>query len=291
LKKNSTDQILSLIGLAGLIGLGILVSSCEFKSYRFTYQGGKSIAKSLDYSAELEGKEVGSPGPGLYRTKVQARLWVTGSYDSTKSQWDYKFSMDSLAFVSSERAQDEDKYMQGRLRKYHSRLLLTKTGQILFLDEEPQLPPVEFSPLNFGRFIIYGLPAFPDAPIKKGECWESQQSLLDKFHPESRLHRRYCFLSLQETAYGRIAHFDMTLATRLEEDLKAPKTDTASLKGKGKFVFNLDGGYPISTQIEVEGDFLTPEGVGSNSPDSLPKPPMALHLSLSLNLKFSPSQQ
>ena len=253
--------------------------SCDFKSYRAAYRFDPGVGYTIHYSAELKGKADGSWGRSPYTATAKAVFTVKGSSDSSKGQDELNLTVDSLAFQSSERATNEDSYMAGRLRKYRARITMTRTGLILALEEEPGLPPVEFSPLNFGRMLLYGLASFPDSDIRPGAHWESRQPLLDKFHPESQLLRKFRLLTVRETAQGHVATVEVVIDAVLEEGLG----DT--LTGKGEVEFNLDKGRPVSAELKVEGSYLSrrPE----KGQDSIPAEALSLRLQESLRLRFS----
>jgi hypothetical protein len=154
--------------------------------------------------------------------------------------------------------------MTGRLRKYRSKLAFSRTGLVLALEEEPGMPPVEFSPLNFGRFLAYVLPAFPDAPIRQGSRWEIVQPLLDKFHPDSRVIKRFTLSAIRETAEGDLATCLVEVEAYLDEELGerekggAEAAKKPTLTGSGQIVFNLAKGRPVSADMDLEGRFLSP---------------------------------
>jgi hypothetical protein len=205
--------------------------------------------------------------------------------NSTKGQLVLRLTIDSLGFRSSERAQGEDAYMVGRLRKYRAHLLVTRSGQVLSLEEEPHLPPVDFSPLNFGRLFLYGLAAFPDSNIKIGTRWESQQSLLDKFHPEARLIRHFRLISVRQTPTGPTAEIAVAMQAFLEADLGSESQDSAvSLTGKGSLEFNLQTGRLISSDLKMEGLFYSQQP--ANASDSTPAESRPMRLQSTLRLRF-----
>lgn len=293
-----------------LLLIALLSSSCEFKSYRAAYRFDPGVTYTLRFASGLDAKPDGSWGKGPYASGTESIFSAKGVLDSSKGQINLAFTMDSLKYHSSERAPEEDAYMVSRLRKYRARMALSRTGQALSLEEEPGLPPVEFSPLNFGRLLIYGLPSFPDADIKKGSRWELRQPLLDKFHPESQLIKRFRLASVRETPQGRIAVCEVAIEALLDEELGAvhpaptakspePASDTipggtvvplpnATMAGKGRMEFNLDTGRPISTELEVEGVFISqPTGSQEKSGDSGSVAPLTVRLKEHLSLHFS----
>lgn len=255
-----------------------LFSACEFKSYSPSYALKSTPQFTLRYSAELNVKPDGTWGKSPYSSIAKGIFKVKSSYDSAKAQVEMSISVDSLEFKSSERAPQEDLYMVERLKKYHSKVVLTRTGQILSLEEEPVLPPIEFSPLNFGRLMILGLPAFPSSKIKIGTSWESVQPLLDKFHPESQVTRRFKLESIQESTKGKLLLCSVDFNVRLEEGLP-------TLTGKGEMEFDLESGGPISANLEVEGRFVSP--VSEKTVDSQTTSSVPLRLKERLSLRFS----
>ncbi len=301
---------LSLVLIAALLAV-----SCEFKSYRAVYSFDPAVTYTLRYSSSLKASTEAPGAKGKYAADADAVFSAKGVLDTSKGQFNLSFTMDSLRYQSSERAPEEDAYMVGRLRKYRARMALSRTGQALSLEEEPGLPPVEFSTLNFGRLLIYGFPSFPDADLKKGARWELRQSLLDKFHPESQLIKRFRLASVRETPHGRIAVCEANIEVLLDEELGAvhpnpahpakssdkpePIQDTvpggavvplpnATLAGKGKMEFNLDTGRPISTELELEGVFLTqPNGSQEKPGDSGSVAPLRVRLQEHFSLHFS----
>jgi hypothetical protein len=281
-----------------LLASVFLLSSCEFKSYRAAYRFDPGVTYTLRYSAKLQGDAEGSWGKSPYEASSDAVFSIKAVADTSKGQTELTLAVDSLNYRSSERAPEEDRYMAGRLRKYRAKLLLSRTGQALSLEEEPGLPSVEFSPLNFGRMLVYGLASFPDADIKKGARWESRQPLLDKFHPETHIIKRYQLSSVRETPQGRIADFHVEIQAILEDELAALKpqaavtakdkpapVDSATLSGKGEVEFNLDKGTPVSIDLEVEGEFLS--GPASKPGDSTARESLPLRLKQRLSLRFS----
>jgi hypothetical protein len=146
----------------------LLLSSCEFRSRRIAWHPAPGADFKIRYSAETRAKAEGAWGSAPYVSAAQAEFSVRPAVDSGKGQIDLALTVDTLAFRGAERSPEEEAYMDGRLKKYRARVSLSRTGQALALEEEPALPPVAFSPLAFGRWLAYALPAFPDAPLRKG---------------------------------------------------------------------------------------------------------------------------
>ncbi|HKP95492.1 MAG TPA: hypothetical protein VJ385_07030 [Fibrobacteria bacterium] len=268
----------------------LLLSSCEFRSRRAVWRLEAGVTYKLEYSAELRARADGSWGTGPYVSAARAGFSVRAVPDTSKGQIEVSLAADTLDYRSSERGPEEDQYMTGRLRKYKARISLSRTGQILSLEEEPGMPPVEFSPLNFGRFLAYALPAFPDAPIKKGSRWEIVQPLLDKFHPDSRLLKRFTLSAIRETPEGDLATCLVDLEAFLDEDLgSGENVRKPSLTGSGQMVFNLASGRPVSADLELEGRFMShPPGEPADSSGSGSKPEaLPLRLQEKLSLRFS----
>jgi hypothetical protein len=174
--------------------------------------------------------------------------------DSAKGQIEIALAVDTLDFKAAERSPEEDAYMDGRLKKYRARIALSRTGQLLSLEEEPALPPVAFSPLAMGRWLAYALPAFPETALRQGKRWDITQSLLDKFHPDSRVVKHYTLSAIRETPEGDQAICLVEFEAWLDEDVGGPAAAPA-LKGSGKIVFNLEKGRPESASLELEGTF------------------------------------
>jgi hypothetical protein len=259
----------SILALASLY-----LVSCEFQSRRAVWRLDPSVTYKVGYSAELRAKADGSWGSSPYVSAAEAEFSVHAVPDSAKGQIEISLAVDTLSYRSSERGPDEDDYMTGRLRKYRAKLALSRTGQLLTLEEEPGMPPVDFTPLNFGRFLAYLLPTFPDAPIKKGTRWETVQPMLDKFHPGSRVMKRFTLSAIRETPEGDLAVCLVEMDVHLEEDLdQGAEPDLPTLTGSGQMVFNLDTGRPVSAELELEGRFtsrLPQKPVDSTQPDARP---------------------
>lgn len=286
----------------------LILAACVFRSHRPAYRFDSGENFRVQYSVELKAKADGNWDAEPYASVAEAELSFRAVSDSSKGEIELTLAVDSLALRSSERGPEEDGYMAGRLKKYLAKMVITRTGQVLSLDEEPSLPPVGFSPLNFGRFLIYSLPTFPDRPVKQGSRWEVTQSLLDKFHPDSRIVKRFALSAIRETPEGRLAVCLVELEAYLAEDLgdfgepvTGAQTGSAearkvsgdagnphkpSLTGRGNMVFNLDTGRPVSADLEMEGDFRRrPPAMEADS--SRPSSPFPESLGLSLQEKIS----
>jgi hypothetical protein len=274
-------HILSALALSAL-----LLSACEFQSRRAAWRFDPGVTYKLHYAAELKARADGSWGAAPYVSAAESEFSFKASADTSKGQIEAILSADTLAYRSSERGPEEDQYMTGRLRKYRAKLTLSRTGQVLAMEEEPGLPPVEFSPLNFGRFLAYAWPAFPDAPIKKGSRWEINQSLLDKFHPESRVLKRFTLSTIRETPEGALAVCLVEMEAMLAEDLGDGETPAKpTLTGRGQMVFNLDKGRPVSGEWELEGRFTS--RLPQKSGDSAQADPLPLRLQEKLSFSLS----
>ena len=273
------------------LSICIILSSCEFRSRRPAYRFDPGVTFKIRYSAETRAKADGSWGSAPYVSAATAEFTGKAVTDSAKGQIELTLSVDTLDFRAAERGAEEDAYMDGRLKKYRSRLALSRTGQLLGLEEEPSQPPVEFSPLNIGRWLVYALPAFPDAAIRQGARWESTQPLLDKFHPDSRVVKHFTLSAIRETPEGDLATCLVEMEIFLAEDFgDTTSTAAPALSGSGRVVFNLAKGRPVSAEIELEGRFLGNPGrapsdttnTGSGNPAGLP-----LKLQEKLELSFS----
>ncbi|MDB5102794.1 MAG: hypothetical protein JWP91_483 [Fibrobacteres bacterium] len=260
--------------------------SCEFQSRRATWRLDSKVTYKIRYAAELRAKADGSWGSSPYVSAADAEFSGRAATDTGKGQIELSLAVDTVAYRSSERGPEEDRYMTGRLRKYRAKATLSRTGQVLALEEEPGLPPVEFTPLNFGRYLAYALPSFPDAPIKKGSRWETVQPLLDKFHPDSRVLKRFTLSAIRETPEGDLAVCSVEMEAFLDEDLgDGADTTKPSLTGRGQMVFNLGKGRPVSSELELEGRFMSrlPQKAG----DSTQPEPLPLRLQEKVKLEFS----
>lgn len=291
---------LSIIATLALASL--LMVSCEFQSRRITWRLDPAVTYKVRYTVELRAKAEGGWGSGPYVSVAEAGFSLRAVTDTAKAQIEATLSVDTLEYRSSERGPEEDAYMTGRLRKYRARTSLSRTGQLLAMEEEPGLPPVDFTPLNFGRFLAYAIPSFPDAPLKKGSRWETVQPLLDKFHPQSRIVKRFTLSAIRETPEGDLAVCLVEMDVYLTEELElshggspgqdaggAVSPDSArlepTLSGRGQMVFNLDKGRPVFTELEMEGRFLSrlPQKPGDSTQPEI----LALKLQEKVGLAFT----
>jgi hypothetical protein len=284
--KNEKPLILLFRFFVLIFPLGIF--SCRFQSAHVSYLLPPGVTYGLRYGAELEAVSKGASH--AYASSAEARFSFKAASDSGKvaadssKSFELVFTVDSLAFQGADRDSGEDRYMADRLRKYRARLLLSSAGQVLALEEEPALPPVGVSTLDFGRRLLYGLPVFPAEDIGKGSQWTAEQPLLDKFHPGSKVVKSFTVTSLRKTGEGRILTADMTLDVRLE-DLDGEAGQGPALTGKGEAVFNLDKGRPLSINLLLQGDFQIPSGTPAT--DTTPAPASKpLHLKERLRLDF-----
>lgn len=287
----------------GLFSLAVLpvLSGCRTETHKAAYRLTDRAAYSLRYVAGLEGKAEGFGGSRHYDAQAKAHMAMKAVPDTAGGRMEVTLTADSISFQASDRDGYEGRYMVERLKRYKARLVLSATGQILALEEEPDLPPVDFSPLNFGRLLIYGMPAFPKEPLKPGSEWQVEQSLLDKFQPDSRIVKRYKVLGIRESTGGRLLECEVKLEAWLGEDLgsqepvpeaggpqvRGPDAGRAqpSLTGKGGMVFNLDRGVPVSSDLDLQGRFTSRvrEGGGGDSANMVDLP---LRLELRLKLGF-----
>ncbi len=269
-----------------LLGCCLFLASCEFKTYRLVYRFDHKNEYRIEYSASLQGNQEGRLGGHRYRTTADAAFIVRESFDSAKGQVDLGMTIEHLEFHSAERAKDEDAYMTGLLSKYHMHVLATNRGQVLSMTEEPHLPPVEFSPLNFGRLLLFALATFPDSDLKVGGHWESEQSLLDSFHPEARLKRSFKLTSVREATQGSIAEIEVGFMAFLEAGLgHSPADSLSNLSGKGKMEFNLNTGHLILSDLRMEGHFMGQ--TADKATDSSQFETLPLYLQENLRLHFS----
>jgi hypothetical protein len=270
--------------------------SCEFQSRRVSWSLEPGVTYKLQYAVELRAKADGSWGASAYVSTAEAGFSLRAVTDSAKAQLDLSLTVDTLTYRSPERGPEEDRYMTGRLKKYHAKASLTRTGQLLSLEEEPVMPPVGFSPLDFRRFLAFTLPSFPDAPIKKGSRWEVTQPLLDKFHPGSRVTKRFTLSAIRETPEGELAVCLVEMEVFLDEEVSDPEAPTVpgsdsagtaepALRGSGQMIFNLAKGIPVSTELELEGRFQS--RLPQKSGDSTQPPALPLRLQEKLRLGFS----
>jgi hypothetical protein len=236
------------------------------------------------------GKAEGFRGSRPYDSRTEATLRFKAVPDSAGGRIEVAFAADSITFEASDRDETERRYMEERLRRYKARMVLSTAGRVLALEEEPEPPPVEFSPLNIGRFLAVGMPAFPPVAVKAGSEWQVEQPLLDKFRPESRVVKRYRVEDIRETAEGRLLVCAVDVEAWLGEGPGAAgfgaSGDTAisSLAGKGEAVFNLDRGVPVSSLIDLEGRFTSP--IREGGADSGRVVDLPIRLGMRLDLRF-----
>jgi hypothetical protein len=255
-------------------------------TYRFT----ADATYSISYQAVLSGKAEGFRGARAYDADARAGLLVKVDPDSSSGRIGLTVTADSIVYAASDRDAEEGRYMQERLRRYKARMVLSRTGQVLALEEEPDLPPVDFSPLNFGRFLAYGIPSFPREAVQAGSEWTTEQPLFDKFHPGSKVVKRYKVQGIRETPEGRLVECSVTLEAWLEDGLASPSarsagdSGTPDLSGRGEAVFNLDRGQPISSTLELDGRFNSPIREGGT--DSGRVVDLPVRLGLRLDIRF-----
>jgi hypothetical protein len=270
-----------------VVCIPVLFSSCEFSSRRIAWNPAPGVAFKLRYSAETRAKAGGPWGAAPYVSSAQAEFTAKASVDSAKGQIEIALAVDTLDFKASERSPEEDGYMDGRLKKYRARIALSRTGQVLALEEEPSLPPVAVSPLAIGRWLAYALPVFPETPLRQGKRWDITQPLLDKFHPDSRVVKHYTLSAIRETPGGDQAICLVEYEAWLDEDVGGPSAAPA-LKGSGKVVFNLAKGRPESASFELEGTFreAKPRSPGDTA-QSAAAGPQPLEMREKVDLTFS----
>lgn len=243
----------------------VLLASCEFRSRRPVYRFGPEVTLKLRYTAAVKAQAEGAWGAAPYVSQARMDFTLRASDDSAKGQAHLSLAADTVVFRADERSAEENAYMDGRLGKYQARLTLSRTGQVLALEEEPALPPVAFSPLNVARWLAYALPAFPDQPLRQGSRWEIDQPLLDKFHPTARVLKRFTLSAIRETPEGEEATCLVDFEAWLGEDIGSSEPDAngkipPSLTGTGKVVFHLGKGRPVSAELELEGRFPADPG-------------------------------
>jgi hypothetical protein len=292
------SALVCLVRLACLALLAAGLAACRAREgHPVAYRFAADTTYSLRYEASLEGRAGGSRGDRPYRADASAGLSFTAVPDSAAGRVGLAFTADSVAFRASDRDEQESRYMEDRLRRYRAEVVLSRTGQLLALAEEPDLPPVELSPVSFGRYLAYGMPALPDGEVAAGSEWKVEQALLDKFHPEARVVKRYRAVAIRETPGGRRLDCRVEVEVFLEEGLAArgPRSAADSarpgLTGRGETVFDLDRGLPVSSVLELEGRFATPvrqegeagkEGAGASDSGRVVEVPIDLRLRLSL---------
>ena len=237
----------------------LLFGGCRFNTYPVTYHFPAGVTYKLRYQAELSGKAEKLKDAHAYSASTRALLSFKATSDSAKGQIEFALGVDSIESGSAERSPGEQAYMAERLRKYRARLSISRTGQVLALEEEPDLPPLGFSTLHIGRALAYALPVFPQNGVGQGETWENTHFLLDKFHPQSRVQRKYWVTSIGQNPAGRMMVCHVELQVFLDEDL-GPGRDTTlpALTGKGDVIFNLEQGRPVSAIFELSGRFQVP---------------------------------
>jgi hypothetical protein len=275
--------------MAGLAAaLPPLVAGCrKEEGHHAAYRLADPASFEVRYEAALEAGADGFRAARDYGSLASARLSVAAEPDSATGSLRLALTADSIAFRASDRDEEESRYMVERLKRYKARLVITAAGRALALEEEPDLPPVDFSPLNFGRFLLYGLPAFPDTAIREGSEWRIEQPLLDKFHPGSRLVKTFRAAGIRQTPEGRVLECGMELEAWLGEDLDpggaaaSGGTEKAALTGRGKVRFNLDKGTPIAADLDLTGRFLSRVRDGGGASEDHP-----IRLELRLDLRF-----
>lgn len=268
-----------------------LLGGCREPGRPAGYRFAAGAAYTLRYEASLEAKAESFRGDRPYRAGASARLAFTAAPDSAAGRATLSLSADSVSIHASDRDAQESRYMEERLRRYRAEAVLSRTGQLLSVTEEPDLPPVEFSPVSFGRYLAYGMPALPVEVVAPGSEWTVEQALLDKFHPEARVVKHYRAEAVRQTSEGALLDCRVDMQVFLEEGLggpgpgSTPDSTRPSLSGRGAAVFNLDRGLPVSSDLELEGRFTSPiqEGVS----DSSRVVDLPLILSLKLSLRFS----
>jgi hypothetical protein len=261
---------------------------CREPGHVAAYRFSSDRAYTIHYQAVLTGKAEGFQGSRAYGAAARAGLHVNAVQDSVSGRSELTVTADSIAFTASDRDPEEGRYMQERLRRYKAKMVVSRTGQVLALEEEPDLPPVDFSPLNFSRLLAYGLPAFPREAVRAGSEWTAEQPLLDKFHPASKVVKRYKVKAIRETPDGRLLECDVWVDAWLEDGLAssaapaAGDSGTADLSGRGEVVFNLDRGQPLISTLELEGRFQSPVHEGVNDSGRVLNKPVRLGLRLDL---------
>lgn len=267
-------------------------SGCREAGREAAYRFDPDQALAVRYQAVLTGKSDGFRAARGYEAMAKATFLLRAATDSASGRTELIMTADSIDYSASDRDPEESRYMRDRLIRYKAKISLARTGQVLALEEEPDPPPVDFSPLNFGRFLAYGLPAFPREAIHDGSTWISEQPLLDKFHPGSKVIKRYKVKAIRETAEGRLLECAVEVEAWLEDGLASPSAQAAGdsslpdLSGHGETVFNLDRGLPISSTVELEGRFNSTVREGQG--DSGRVVDLPVRLGLKLDLSFGP---
>lgn len=263
--------------------------------YRFAGRDPAGPGFPLRYEAVLEGRAEGLAGSKPYGSRASARLRFQTVPDSATGRIEAAFTADSVGFSASDRDAAETRYMEDRLRRYKARMVLSSTGRVLALEEEPEPPPVDFSPLNIGRFLAFGMPAFPSGPVQEGSEWQVEQPLLDKFHPASRVVKRYRVEEVRESGEGRLLLCSVEVEAWLESDLgtagfgasgASGDSTRPALTGKGEAAFDLARGVPVSSRLDMEGRFVSQ--VRENGLDSGRVVDRPIRLALRLDLQFGP---
>lgn len=280
---------LLLPALAAGASLAALLGACRPESHVAAWRLSADSAYVLEYDVALEGEAEGFRGRNAYDARARAKMALSAVPDSAGGRFDLTLTADSIEFKADDREGQEGEYMVERLRRYKARLALSTTGKVLSVEEEPDLPPVDFSPLNFGRFLAYGIPAFPQEPVKAGSEWQVDQPLLDKFHPGSRVVKRYKAQGVRQTAEGRLLDCKVEIEAWLEDGLATREPAAAGqpppdLTGKGETVFNLDRGLPVSSEFKLEGRFRSQVREGAS--DSARLVDLPLRLGLKVDLRF-----
>lgn len=275
--------------LAACAALASLFAACRPESHVAAWRLSADSAYVLEYDVALEGEAEGFRGRNAYDARARARMAMSAVPDSAGGRFELTLTADTIEFQADDREGQEGAYMVERLRRYKARLALSTTGKVLAVEEEPDLPPVDFSPLNFGRFLAYGIPAFPQEPVKTGSEWQVDQPLLDKFHPGSRVVKRYKAQGVRQTAEGRLLDCKVEIEAWLEDGLASREPAVAGqpppdLTGKGETVFNLDRGLPVSSEFNLEGRFRSQVREGSS--DSARVVDLPLRLGLRVDLRF-----
>lgn len=273
-------------------GLGALLAGCREEGRLAAYRPpAADSARTVVYEVSLEGEAEGFRGARAYSARAFARLDLKAAPETSEGRLDLVITADTVAFSASDRDGSEGLYMVERLRRYKARLALDPSGRMLALEEEPELPPVDFSPLNFGRFLAYALPAFPAAPVRAGDAWNIEQPLLDKFHPSSRVVKRFKAASIRESPAGRVLVCTVEMEAWLEEGLgaspqgaSAEAAPSPALTGRGEAEFDLDRGRPLSSSLRLQGRLVS--RLVEGPADSARTVDLPLRLGLQVDLRF-----